>query len=52
MVRISNWIDALYFRYKHGHWCHHPARAQRSQLIDLGRRKVFWCNDCNWTWFV
>lgn len=35
---------------------HHDHRAEvswiQSRLIDLGRRKMFWCTRCERTWFV
>lgn len=52
MVRISNWIGALLYRLREGHWCAHPPRSKRSRLINMGTGKMFWCSDCEWTWFV
>lgn len=31
--------------------CKHKGYAQRSQLIEAGRKKMFWCTDCQRTWF-
>lgn len=30
--------------------CHHP--DERSELIDLGRDKRFWCTDCGYVGFT
>jgi hypothetical protein len=34
------------------HCDHQPELiCQRSRLVDLGRRKMFWCLRCQRTWF-
>lgn len=46
--RLFNW------RMQRG-CMHHDVNGESwvtGQLIDLGRRKMFWCVRCNRTWFV
>lgn len=39
-----NWWRTLAHRWRHGYWCRHSEEA--GELIDLGRRKRFTCQDC------
>lgn len=52
IVRALNWLDRIRFRLQQGYWCSHPEAARRSQLIDTGMRKMFWCADCGHTTFT
>jgi hypothetical protein len=46
IVTLMNFWDAWKFHRRNGYWCDHPKDMKHGELIDLGRRKMFWCTNC------
>lgn len=47
-----NYYRAVFYWLRKGFWCRHP-KLTAWQMVDLGRNKVRYCEDCaqtDWVW--
>jgi hypothetical protein len=49
ILHLLNLWGEVAFRLARGFWCDHADRTEWI-MIDLGREKVRFCNDCGWMW--